>query len=288
VPQSTVGYEKRFNPSIEEARRGEEAFVRHILEGQPEPPPYFARMKKLNREGVPLLGGLPRLRHIGPEELCALAGRTDIAVVDTRPDRSAFMRAHLRGALSAPLNRDFSSVIASYTEPEMPVYLIVEETDIEDAIVSLVRVGVDQVVGFATPADLAEIRSCMGEIEEISAVELEARRCESEAYVLDVRTAEEYRASHVPGAHLIPHVRLLKHMQNLPQDRKLLVHCRTGNRSAAASSLLARHGFDVVYVNGLFSEWEAHVFQTWSAPSKAPCRMFADISARPDARSRVM
>ncbi|MGH7539581.1 MAG: MBL fold metallo-hydrolase, partial [Gemmatimonadota bacterium] len=46
VPETTVGYEKRFSPAIDRARRGEEPFVRFILEGQPEPPLYFARMKR--------------------------------------------------------------------------------------------------------------------------------------------------------------------------------------------------------------------------------------------------
>ncbi len=55
VPQSTVGYEKRFNPAVN-AAVDEERFVRFILYGQPEPPLYFARMKKENKEGPAILG----------------------------------------------------------------------------------------------------------------------------------------------------------------------------------------------------------------------------------------
>jgi hydroxyacylglutathione hydrolase len=66
VPQTTVGYEKRYNPMLDAARRGQEAFVDAILDGQPEPPLYFARMKQLNRDGVPLLDGLPRPRPSRP------------------------------------------------------------------------------------------------------------------------------------------------------------------------------------------------------------------------------
>ncbi|MCP4938870.1 MAG: MBL fold metallo-hydrolase, partial [Phycisphaeraceae bacterium] len=54
VPQSTVGYERRFNHALSLAG-DEQAFVDHILAGQPEPPAYFARMKAWNRDGVPLL-----------------------------------------------------------------------------------------------------------------------------------------------------------------------------------------------------------------------------------------
>ena len=53
VPETTVGYERRFSPAIEAAKRGEDAFVDFILEGQPEPPIYFARMKRDNKLGAP-------------------------------------------------------------------------------------------------------------------------------------------------------------------------------------------------------------------------------------------
>ena len=51
VPSSSVGYERMFNTAIQTAQLGEQAFVAGILEGQPEPPLYFGRMKRLNKEG---------------------------------------------------------------------------------------------------------------------------------------------------------------------------------------------------------------------------------------------
>jgi hydroxyacylglutathione hydrolase len=57
VPQSTVGYERRFNAGL--SFDEEQSFVDAILDGQPEPPIYFARMKELNKSGVPILGDPP-------------------------------------------------------------------------------------------------------------------------------------------------------------------------------------------------------------------------------------
>ena len=48
IPESTVGYEKRFNTSIQAAIEGRQTFIDSILDGQPEPPLYFARMKHEN------------------------------------------------------------------------------------------------------------------------------------------------------------------------------------------------------------------------------------------------
>ncbi|HCT46037.1 MAG TPA: MBL fold metallo-hydrolase, partial [Phycisphaerales bacterium] len=62
VPTSTIGYEKRFNPAIL-AGRDEQRFVDFILSGQPEPPLYFANMKRDNKIGPPVLGGLPTAKQ---------------------------------------------------------------------------------------------------------------------------------------------------------------------------------------------------------------------------------
>ncbi|MDZ7680808.1 MAG: hypothetical protein U5J63_03615 [Fodinibius sp.] len=59
VPKSTVGYELRFSPAFR-AATSEQEFVDFILDGQPEPPLYFGRMKKVNREGSAVLGNLPK------------------------------------------------------------------------------------------------------------------------------------------------------------------------------------------------------------------------------------
>jgi len=63
IPHSTVGYERRFNWAF--GVNDEAEFGRMVLAGQPEPPKYFGIMKRLNREGPRLLGGL-RPRRTGP------------------------------------------------------------------------------------------------------------------------------------------------------------------------------------------------------------------------------
>ncbi len=54
VPSSTVGYEKIRNWAFQ-YENDEEGFVEYLLEGQPEPPKYFAMMKYLNKVERPLL-----------------------------------------------------------------------------------------------------------------------------------------------------------------------------------------------------------------------------------------
>src|SRR5690606_13398726 len=101
VPTSTFGYERRTSPALQKADESAEAFMSFILADQPEPPLYFARMKRLNRAGPPLLGSLPEPPRLDPDVLASRAA--DAQIVDTRADRHAFFQGHLAGSFHAPL-----------------------------------------------------------------------------------------------------------------------------------------------------------------------------------------
>ncbi len=255
VPDTTVGYERRFNAAIAAAARGEDAFVDAILEGQPEPPLYFGRMKRLNKEGPVLLGDLPRPAALAAEELAALAGRQDVAVVDTRLDRQAYMAGHLPGSLYAPLDRTFPTITGSYIEAGMPIYLIAEADRVDEAVRDLVRIGLDEIVGYAPPELLTEVGPTLPlATTEVADFARAAELSGADSLYLDVRRQTEFDAGHVPDAHNIAHTRLLARAGEIERDKRLLVYCRTGARAAAASSLLERLGHDVVYVDDLVSK----------------------------------
>ncbi|HET9275492.1 MAG TPA: MBL fold metallo-hydrolase, partial [Gemmatimonadales bacterium] len=101
VPQSTVGYEKRFNWAF--GAKTEAEFVRQVLAGQPEPPKYFGVMKRVNREGPPLLGTLPIPERVAEHRVAGLLA-SGAVIVDIRPAPD-FAAGHLPGTLSIPFNR---------------------------------------------------------------------------------------------------------------------------------------------------------------------------------------
>ncbi len=253
VPDSTVGYERRFNASIGAAAEGEDAFVAAILDGQPEPPLYFGRMKQENRDGQAVLGGLPAPAEIDAAALAALAGRTDVAVIDTRTDKLAFMAGHLPAALYAPLDKTFPTVAGCYVEPGTPIYLIVEAAGVDEAVRDLVRIGLDDIAGYATPATLQQAAATVPlvstEVADFGRVfELAGH---GDNHILDVRRQVEFDAGHLDGAQNIAHTRLLARAGEIDEGKKLLVHCASGIRAAVASAMLERLGRDVVYVNDL-------------------------------------
>lgn len=74
----------------------------------------------------------------------------------------------------------------------------------------------------------------------------EARRLvEAGATLLDVRTGEEFGDEHLPGAVNIPVDDLAARLGEVPQQRPVVVYCRSGNRSARAARVLAEQGYQV-------------------------------------------
>ena len=257
VPDTTAGYEKRFNPALAAVGAGEDAFVDFILEDQPEAPAYFGRMKVGNRRGPPVLGRLPAPQRLSGDDLLAAAARPDSVVVDTRADRLAYYAGHIPGSIYAPLNSAFPTVTGCYVDAAGAIVLICQAGQLDTAVRALVRVGLDRVAGWAPPEALEEFAAAGGALASIEAIgfaEAGVRQNGESVRVLDVRSTAEHAAGRIDGAHNIAHTRLPARLGELDRDRTYLVHCRTGARVSAATSFLERRGYRVVAVNDVFPE----------------------------------
>lgn len=262
VPVSVLGYERRFNGPFREALEGsEDAFVREILSGQPEPPLYFARMKRDNKKGPALLpnGRLPEPRRLTSQELPGwISDRSDSAILDLRHDRMAFMERHLKSSLFSPMPGGKLPIVAgSYVEENAFVLLIVnDESEVEEAVRQLVRIGLDKVDAWIPAAEaLSENSVLTTGTTRITTAELAtALKSNPDAKVLDVRGTGEFTASHVRGAIHIPYTRLAARLAEVPDSKPLYVHCGSGLRASFAVPYLASEGRDVVHVDGAFGD----------------------------------
>lgn len=257
IPETTVGYELRYNASIKSAT-SEDAFVNFILEGQPEPPLYFARMKRDNKLGPKILKGLPQPNHLTLTELAKLDGNTEVAVLDTR-ERDEFAAGHLSASLLSPLNKSFNTVAGSYITEDEDIYLVVEEHKLDEAVRDLYRIGLDNVIGFVTPADLDHYAGHEGKLDTIKVETfegIEAYTGKDDYQVLDVRKASEFAEANVPGAQNIAHTRLLPRLEEITKDKIQVVHCQAGGRSAVASAFLKRNGYDVIVIDDEFENYK--------------------------------
>ena len=65
--------------------------------------------------------------------------------------------------------------------------------------------------------------------------------------LLDVREPNEYQTAHIPKSQLIPLGSLTQRIQELPATGKIIVICRSGNRSALAAQMIRNTGRNDVH-----------------------------------------
>jgi hydroxyacylglutathione hydrolase len=256
VPMSTVGYERRFNPALL-AATSEQCFVDFILEGQPEPPLYFANMKRDNKIGPPVLGGLPSPSKMDASDLRML-DRQQVALIDTRP-WEAFQSGHVPSSMSFPIINSFNTNVGSMVRDTDDIYLVIAPEYLEDAIRSLIRVGLDRVRGWVDASEVERYSDSapdLAGVAEICAEDAAAIIDAKEIQVLDVRRKTEFECGHLPGAINIAHTRLASRLEEIPKNTRLLVNCHSGVRSAMSCAFLMRQGFQVVNLKGGYLAWE--------------------------------
>jgi hydroxyacylglutathione hydrolase len=260
VPQSTLGYEKRFNWAF--GITDEAGFVSAVLAGQPDPPRYFAEMKRINRAGPRLLGGIRRPARLPVNSLAAALAQ-GATVIDTR-QAVDFSHGAIPGTLNIPGNRSFSTWTGWLLPYDRDFYLIVDDRrgqTIDELVRDLAGIGLDRIAGYFGIEVLDSWRATQGHLQTIRSLTLAdfaAQRQSNDKVVLDVRAEEEWKSGHLPGSLNLPVGELDGRVGELPRDRPVVVHCQTGARAAIAASLLRARGFgDVSQFPGGFAEWHA-------------------------------
>lgn len=95
-----------------------------------------------------------------------------------------------------------------------------------------------------------------GEVPAVDPLDA-ATQIEAGALLLDVREQDEWDAGHAPTAQHLPLGRLQAEWTSLPRDRRIVVVCRSGRRSAAATAALIGAGIDAVNLTGGMQAWSA-------------------------------
>jgi hydroxyacylglutathione hydrolase len=264
VPSSTVGYERATNWGV--AMTDEDAFVREVLAGQPEPPRYFAEMKRINKVGPRTLDrsadGWPHVGRLGAAELAGRV-RQGAVIVDARP-ATAFAVRHVPGTLSIPLNGSFTTWAGWLLPYDRDVYLILDERGgqrVAEAVRDLAMIGLDRVAGYFGRDALDAWVASGGEVGSIPQATPSdvARLLDSGAVsVVDVRGRAEWEAGHLPGVPNVPVGYLAARVAELPSDRPVVVQCQSGARSMIAASVLRANGVrNVANLVGGIEAWRA-------------------------------
>lgn len=254
VPQSTLGYERLYNPAL--LRHEEDDFVRWVLADQPEPPNYFAVMKRLNRDGPP-----PRPTHSLRElDLGAIeAALGDHWVVDLRGSAD-FAEGHLPGTINIPMSNSLATYAGTALTYDRPIALIARTADQAHAARRhLALIGLDDVSGYATAELQRQAIQAGHTLATTRRIEprVAASEIEQGTRVIDVRGRSEWNEGHLAKATHIYLGHLAHQAAALDPAKALVIHCQGATRSSIAASLLKARGFtDVSYLAGGIDAWK--------------------------------
>jgi rhodanese-related sulfurtransferase len=229
------------------------------------------------------------------EQLAELRGlEPELQTLDVRsPNETA--AGTLPGAREIPLAVLADSLAG--LDPTAPVVLYCAS-----GYRSLVASSVLQAAGFTDVSDLlggyaawAGARlpiSTAGTVEKVGTTPQVGARAakalvDSGALLLDVREPAEWQAEHAPDALLVPMGKVKERQTELPRDRRIVVVCRSGGRSAAVTQSLRAWGFDAVNLAGGMCAWAAAGLPVVNEPpdgglvvhSKDPLNCETSISA---------
>lgn len=253
-----LGTQKQFNYALQPMSKA--AFIALVTADQPEAPPYFAYDAMLNRRERPTLTQT-LARVLNPLTLDEVLRQMNAGaqVLDVR-DAADFEAMHLSGSMQVGLQGNFATWAGTVLDPETPIVLIADPGQEAEAAMRLGRVGFDRIVGYLAGGAQALKGSpaLLRHIERMTAAEVAtALDSPHPPVILDVRTPGERQDKYIDGSVHIPLNRLRRQMDEVPRDRKVVLQCAGGYRSAIAASMLANHGLtEVADLVGGLAAWE--------------------------------
>jgi hydroxyacylglutathione hydrolase len=253
VPQSTVGYERLFNWAFQ--IDNEDAFVEAVLADQPEPPFYFAEMKRVNKVGPALVSDLEDPSKLPTSEVQAKID-ADYVVVDVR-SQEAYAKGHIPGTINIPFAQGFVTWAGWLVPYDKPFFLIADKDVVGEIASELRMIGLDNLEGFWPVTVNDELAASGVELGQVGQITVDELANATEVQVIDVRGLTEYEDGHIPGSENIPVGYLRDKIDALPDGTTIVLNCQTGRRSAIAASVaLAEGKTDVRNLIGGFEAWK--------------------------------
>lgn len=109
---------------------------------------------------------------------------------------------------------------------------------------------------------LAMSNASFAEVTDISQDALMQRiKSDHAQLILDVRSPEEYKAGHIPGAINIPHNQVGSRLSEISshKNKEVVLYCRSGRRVAIAADILQSAGFSkLLHLDGDMYDWQSN------------------------------
>ncbi len=191
-----------------------------------------------------------------------------IVLIDTR-DTEIAKKGYIQGAVSIPLSKVVKERNQFPVDRKAYIVFYSQNTDLEKLSpvvkevigwgyrhVSVLEGGYEGYVKSSGPIQKDQIRTTIfylprphpGEIVGDEFMNI-VRNRPKDKLILDVRTRQEAAMGMIQGAINIPVDELQSRLNELPRDKEIITHCRTGLRAEMAYSILRNAGFRARFLN---------------------------------------
>lgn len=244
----TLGNQKRTNYALR-ADMTKEEFIKEVTEGLAPPPQYFPKNAMLNKTGYESMDVVMKRGTVSlsPRAFEAAAEEHEALILDTRA-QEVFGNGFIPNSIFISLDGSFATWVgALIVDLKQPILIVATEGREEEAVMRLARVGYDNAIGYlkggfeAWKAEGREIDT----LPTVDAKGLEKAYIENKNInLLDVRKPGEWQAEHLAASENFPLDYINANMSALDRNKTYYVHCRSGNRSTIAASILKARGFN--------------------------------------------
>jgi len=219
-------------------------FIEKVLDGLQKPPQYFPENVKLNKEGYEdidkILSSSKKLLNANKFE--EIANENGALALDVR-SKEEYENSHIPRSIFIGLDGGFAPWVGELIiDVKTPILLVCNDSQIEEAVTRLSRVGFDNTLGYITIEKWKENGKEIDSINSISAIETVKRLENKSSILIDVRKENEYKSQHVVNAHNYQLSSINNYLPKFEEKNDYYIHCQSGYRSMIACSILKSRG----------------------------------------------
>lgn len=254
---TTIGYERQHNPLLQP--KDEAGFRELALDDLPPKPRYYPRLKERNTASQPRSGPPDAVRPLPAKEFKAALDQGDAVLVDTR-HLLAFGGGHIPGATHIGATGHLGIWAGWMLDAKRPLLLVLDnDSKLAEVLVHFARTGFDRFAGYLAGGMSAWENAGLPlqALPQLHVDHVAERQKSANLVVVDVRSPQEWKKGHVPGARHLFLPEVPERLSELPRDKPVAVYCDSGYRASIAASLLQRNGFDVSNIPGSWQAWKA-------------------------------
>ena len=242
---STIGAQKQTNYALQPQTKDE--FVKVVTTGLNPPPAYFPINAKINKEGYDSLDIiLMQSKQALPVAAFKNKITEDTIILDTRK-AEVFTQGFIPKSIFIGLESRFAEWVGTLIPFDKPILLVTEESQLDETLIRLSRVGYDNVIGYLN-GGFAAWQNAGEEIDLIIDVDADELamdlKFDDNIVIMDVSKEGEFNTGHLVGSKNSPLQEFtnLLAIASIDEQDNVYVHCAGGYRSVIACSLIKKEG----------------------------------------------